>query len=76
MQRESEREAAKGEIQTLKEAILMRKAENERELRRRERLEKEAKDIKTVRAQHTAAAAAHHEPLLLLCHISTPAGLL
>ena len=35
--------------QTLKETILMRKAEQERELRRRERLEKEAKDIRTVR---------------------------
>ena len=56
MQRESEREAAKGEIQTLKEAILMRKAENERELRRRERLEKEAKDIKTVRAAHSSSS--------------------
>ena len=71
MQRESEREAAKGEIQTLKEAILMRKAENERELRRRERLEKEAKDIKTVRdstqqQQHTTS---------LCCCISTSAHL-
>ena len=47
-QREGEKAAAAGEIQTLKEAILMRKAEQERELRRRERLEKEAKDIKAV----------------------------
>jgi chromosome segregation ATPase len=45
---QGERAAASAEIQTLKEAILMRKAEQERELRRRERLEKEAKDIRTV----------------------------
>jgi len=47
-QREGEKAAAAGEITQLKEAILMRKAEGEREMRRRERLEKESKDIKTV----------------------------
>ena len=48
--REGERSAAAGEIQSLRESISTQKAEQEREQRRRERLEKETRDIKTVGA--------------------------
>lgn len=44
--KEQERLAAGQEIQSLKEIISTRRAEADRELRRRERLEKEAKDLK------------------------------
>ena len=46
--RETEKAAALADIQALKETISNRKAEQEREQRRRERLEKESKDIKSV----------------------------
>ena len=43
---EQERITAAQEIQSLKEIISTRRAEQDRELRRRERLEKESKDLK------------------------------
>jgi len=62
--REAEKAGALAEVQALKEAMSMRKAEQEREQRRRERLEKETKDIRSVmemRATELKARAAQLE---------------
>jgi len=46
--KETERLSASQDIQSLKDSISSKKAEQEREERRRERLDKEAKDLRTV----------------------------